>query len=138
MSPDSDRSPIPVKILISGGFGAGKTTAIAALSDIPPLTTEGAMTTAALAVDEGVDRWLVELLGAEPTEAMFLGAIGTALSPGQIRGFQSFGEHPDMPWLLSRRHYLGEVEVFDAFRSMTSRAVMSRGAPGSTSTACTW
>ena len=68
---------------------------------------------AALAVDEGVDRWLVELLGAEPTEAMFLGAIGTALSPGQIRGFQSFGEHPDMPWLLSRRHYLGEVEVFD-------------------------
>ncbi len=52
MSPDSDRSPIPVKILISGGFGAGKTTAIAALSDIPPLTTEGAMTTAALAVDD--------------------------------------------------------------------------------------
>ena len=82
---------------------------------------------AALAVDEGVDRWLVELLGAEPTEAMFLGAIGTALSPGQIRGFQSFGEHPDMPWLLSRRHYLGEVEVFDAFRSMTSRAVADAG-----------
>ena len=52
MSPHSDRSPVPVKILVSGGFGVGKTTAIGALSDIPPLTTEAAMTTAATGFDE--------------------------------------------------------------------------------------
>jgi uncharacterized protein len=53
VSPHSDPAPIPVKILISGGFGVGKTTAISVLSDIAPLTTEGAMTTAAAAVDRG-------------------------------------------------------------------------------------
>lgn len=52
MSPPSESSPLPVKVLLAGGFGAGKTTAIGALSDIPPLTTESAMTTAAAGVDD--------------------------------------------------------------------------------------
>jgi len=79
---------------------------------------------AALKVEEGVERWLAELLGGEPTEAMFLGRIGTALSPGQIRGFLKFGDHPDLPWLLSRQHYLGNVEAFAPSRFLRARAAV--------------
>jgi uncharacterized protein len=45
------RPPVPVKIVIAGGFGVGKTTAVSAISEIPPLTTEAVMTSVAVHVD---------------------------------------------------------------------------------------
>jgi signal recognition particle receptor subunit beta len=45
------RPPVPVKIVIAGGFGVGKTTAVAAISEIKPLTTEAAITSVSAEID---------------------------------------------------------------------------------------
>lgn len=51
-SSSDSRSKVSTKIVVAGGFGAGKTTLVASVSEIPPVTTEAIMTEASVEHDD--------------------------------------------------------------------------------------
>jgi len=57
MQPNADVAsvPLPVKIVVAGGYAVGKTTFVGSISDIDPLTTEAALTTVSEHVDDEGD-----------------------------------------------------------------------------------
>jgi uncharacterized protein len=48
----SPRVPLALKIVVAGGFGAGKTTLVGALSEVRPLQTEEVLTGAGIGTDD--------------------------------------------------------------------------------------
>ena len=71
MEPRTATRITPVKFVISGGFGVGKTTFVGAISEIEPLRTEAAMTT----VSRGIDDRTHILSKTTTTVAMDFGRI---------------------------------------------------------------
>ena len=50
---DEHEGAMPVKLVVCGGYGAGKTTFVGAISEIVPITTEAPLTEVSLGTDEG-------------------------------------------------------------------------------------
>ncbi len=112
-------APTALKIILAGPFGVGKTTTVAAISEISPLTTEAGMTSLSLGIDDRGDSDKVTT-----TVAMDFGRVtvdnGLKLylfgTPGQRRfGFM---------WDDLVRGALGVVIIVDSRRIGESHAAI--------------
>ncbi|KWE25813.1 cytochrome P450 [Burkholderia territorii] len=85
-------------------------------------------------IDEGVRHWLAELATpATPAscgsgEPMYMGAVGRALTPIQLRGFDAVDGLPNLGELATRRHHAGAPRRFRPFSCFSTRYRTS-GAP---------
>ena len=80
-----------------------------------------------IAPADAVTRWADEIRAGHTDEVMFIGQVGAALVPSQLRGFWLFTGHPDLPRLHALAHFLGRVEEFEPFRRLRTTRVYRAG-----------
>ena len=80
-----------------------------------------------MAIDEGVQHWLAELADDCSGEVMFMGAVGRAVTPIQIRAFGPVCGLPNIGELVSRHHHVGEPQYFRPFARLVTHYRIDRG-----------
>jgi signal recognition particle receptor subunit beta len=122
VAPAERRGLLPLKILVAGGFGVGKTTLVGALSEVPPLSTEQQMTS----LSDGVDDALVLYLFGTPGQSRFWfmwdelarGAVGAVVLVDLRRIDDSFAaidyfENRGLPFVVALNAFPGTNGVDD-------------------------
>lgn len=74
-----------------------------------------------MAIREGIQHWLRELADRKSREAMFMGAVGRAVTPIKLNGFSPIFELPNMAYLATRQHYAGTPRRFRPFALFANR-----------------
>jgi hypothetical protein len=83
-----------------------------------------------LPVKEGLTLWRNELNAPGSGEVTFIGSVGRALNPIQIKGFPPAAGLANIDLLYTQFHHLGDVFSFRPFRSIrTTTMISARTAP---------
>jgi NAD(P)-dependent dehydrogenase (short-subunit alcohol dehydrogenase family) len=77
-----------------------------------------------MAIDEGVGHFLREIVDRGSGEVMFMGAVGRALTPIQIRGFSPILDLHNIASLVTMHHHAGQPLQFRPFRRFSTRYVI--------------
>ncbi len=73
-----------------------------------------------MAADEGIRHWLRELNDRQSGEVMFMGEVGRALTPIQIKGFRPIVDLANLAQLITLHHHAGQPRQFRPFARLST------------------
>jgi GTPase SAR1 family protein len=124
---NASRRIIPVKIVVAGGFGVGKTTLVGTISEITPLTTEAAMTSASIGIDDA------ELVSNKTTTTVAMDFGRITVSESVVLYILAHQARSDSASCGTNSH----VELWAPSFSLTADGSATRSLPSTTSSVTT-